>query len=97
MDREAELRSDENTAATPHPRRRRLIERSASGGPILRLDDALLLRGGRATWLLDIDVKVGGGHRRLQVPIGRHKVLDRLILELERAITAGEPTGTGSR
>jgi len=67
-----------------HPQRH-LLERSAGGGPILRCDDVLLLRGDRGTWLIDLQVKVGGVQRRLQVPIGRHKALSRLATEIDRA------------
>ncbi|MGD0195697.1 MAG: hypothetical protein ABSC35_12640 [Candidatus Dormibacteria bacterium] len=64
-----------------------VVERSASGGLILRFDNVLLMRGGRGTWLLDLQVQVGDAQRRLQVPIGRHKVFDRFaseILNVER-------------
>jgi hypothetical protein len=64
-----------------------VVERSASGGLILRFDNVLLMRGGRGTWLLDLQVQVGDTQRRLQVPIGRHKVFDRFaseILNVER-------------
>jgi hypothetical protein len=62
----------------PHP----VAERSENGGVILRFDDVLLMRGNRGTWLLDVQMLVGGGHRRLQVPIGRHKVFDRFAMEM---------------
>ena len=59
-----------------------VVERSASGGVILRFDNVLLLRGARGTWLLDVQVHVGDVQRRLQVPIGRHKVFDRFAAEI---------------
>jgi hypothetical protein len=59
-----------------------LVERSANGGLILRFDNVLLMRGGRGTWLLDVQVQVGDAQRRLQVPIGRHKVFDRFASEI---------------
>jgi hypothetical protein len=59
-----------------------VVERSASGNLILKFDNVLLLRGGRGTWLLDLQVQVGDAQRRLQVPIGRHKVFDRFAAEL---------------
>jgi hypothetical protein len=59
-----------------------VVERSASGGLILRFDNVLLMRGGRGTWLLDLQVQVGDAQRRLQVPIGRHKVFDRFASEI---------------
>ncbi len=64
--------------------RRPVAERSENGGLILRFDDVLLLRGNRGTWLLDVQTQVGGAHRRLQIPIGRHKVFDRFAVELLR-------------
>jgi hypothetical protein len=65
-----------------------VVERSAGGNLILKFDNVLLLRGGRGTWLLDLQVQVGDAQRRLQVPIGRHKVFDRFateIMHVERA------------
>lgn len=67
------------------PYRRSLVERSESGGLILRFDNVLLVRGSRGTWLLDLQARAGGAHRPLQVPIGRHKVLDGFAAELLRA------------
>ena len=64
--------------------RRPVAERSENGGLILRFDDVLLLRGNRGTWLLDVQTQVGGAHRRLQIPIGRHKVFDRFAVGLLR-------------
>jgi hypothetical protein len=68
--------------------RRPVAERSESGGLILRFDDVLLVRGNRGTWLLDVQTQVDGGQRRLQIPIGRHKVFDSLAAELLRADVA---------
>jgi hypothetical protein len=65
--------------------RRPVVERSESGGLILRFDNVLLVRGSRGTWLLDLQAHAGGAHRRLQVPIGRHKVFDGFAAELARA------------
>jgi hypothetical protein len=65
--------------------RQSVVERSASGSLILKFDNVLLLRGGRGTWLLDLQVQVGDAQRRLQVPIGRHKVFDRFAAELMHA------------
>jgi hypothetical protein len=59
-----------------------VVERSPGGGVILRFDNVLLMRGGRGTWLLDLQVRVGDTQRRLQVPIGRHKVFDRFAAEI---------------
>lgn len=68
----------------PHP----VAERSEHGGVILRFDDVLLMRGNRGTWLLDVQTLAGGAHRRMQVPIGRHKVFDRFALEMLGGATA---------
>jgi hypothetical protein len=68
-----------------------VAERSDNGGLILRFDDVLLVRGNRGTWLLDVQTQVGGAHRRLQVPIGRHKVFDRFAVELLRADDGQSP------
>ena len=65
--------------------RRPMAERSESGGLMLRFDNVLLVRGIRGTWLLDLQAQVSGTHRRLQVPIGRHKVFDRFAVEVLRA------------
>jgi hypothetical protein len=62
--------------------RRPVAERSENGGLLLRFDDVLLVRGARGTWLLDLQTLVGGAHRHIQVPIGRHKVFDRFALEM---------------
>ena len=69
-------------------RRHPVAERSESGGLVLRFDDVLLLRGGSGAWLLDLEARVGGSRRRLQVPIGRHKVFDRFAAEVFRAEAA---------
>jgi hypothetical protein len=69
-----------------------VAERSASGGVILKFDNVLLMRGGRGTWLLDLQVHVGDAHRRLQVPIGRHKVFDRFASEIMHLENARDQT-----
>jgi len=71
--------------------RRPVAERSKDGGLILRFDDVLLVRGSRGTWLLDLQTEMGVAHRRLQVPIGRHKVFDRFAMELLHADTVQSP------
>jgi hypothetical protein len=73
--------------AHPHP----VAERSENGGVVLRFDDVLLMRGNRGTWLIDVQTLVGSAHRRMQVPIGRHKVFDRFALEMLSAATAQFP------
>jgi hypothetical protein len=59
-------------------RSRFAVERSASGELLLRCDNVLLVRSSRGTRLMDIQVAGGGVQRRLQVPSGRHKALNRL-------------------
>jgi hypothetical protein len=82
--------------------RRPVAERSENGGLILRFDDVLLMRGARGTWLLDVQTPRGSAHRRIQVPIGRHKVFDRFALEMLSSETvqnpdaADEPAGAGA-
>ena len=66
-------------------RQRPVVERSENGRLILRVDNVLLVRGSRGTWLLDLQIPVGGALRRLQVPIGRHKVFDKFAVEILRA------------
>lgn len=70
--------------------RRSMVEHSESGGLILRFDNVLVVRGIRGTWLLDLHAQVGGAQRRVQVPIGRHRVFDRFAVELLRAEAARE-------
>jgi hypothetical protein len=50
----------------------------------MRVDDVLLSRGERGTWLIDLKVWSAGGDRYLQVPIGKHRAIDRLAWELRR-------------
>ena len=76
-------------------RRRPVAERSESGGLILRFDDVLLVRSSRRTWLLDLQTHAGGAQRHLQVPIGRHKVFDRLGVGLLRADAGQSPVIRG--
>ena len=71
--------------------RRPVVERSESGGLILRFDNVLLVRGTHGTWLLDLQARADRAHRRLQVPIGRHRVLDRFAAELLRAEAIQSP------
>jgi hypothetical protein len=51
----------------------------------MRVDDVLLSRGERGTWLIDIKVPSAGGYRCLQIPIGKHRAIDRLAWELRRS------------
>jgi hypothetical protein len=51
----------------------------------MRVDDVLLSRGERGTWLIDIKVPSASGYRCLQIPIGKHRAIDRLAWELRRS------------
>jgi len=50
----------------------------------MRVDDVLLSRDERGTWLIDLKVRSAGGDRSLQIPIGKHRAIDRLAWELRR-------------
>ena len=64
--------------------RRPVGEASPTGRAVMRVDDVLLSRGERGTWLIDIKVRWAGGYRSLQIPIGKHRAIDRLAWELRR-------------
>ncbi|MFZ0129998.1 MAG: hypothetical protein WB808_10200 [Candidatus Dormiibacterota bacterium] len=71
-------------------RRRRprpVVQESPNGQAVMRVDDVLLLRGERGTWLIDINVRSSRGSRSLQIPIGKHRAIDRLAWELRRSET----------
>jgi hypothetical protein len=51
----------------------------------MRVDDVLLSRGERGTWLIDIKIPSATGYRCLQIPIGKHRAIDRLAWELRRS------------
>ena len=51
----------------------------------MRVDDVLLSRGERGTWLIDLKIPAAGGYRYLQIPIGKHRAIDRLAWELRRS------------
>ena len=63
---------------------RPVVEESPSGQAIMRIDDVLLSRDERGTWLIDLKVRSSGRDRSLQVPIGRHRAIDRLAWEIRR-------------
>jgi hypothetical protein len=65
---------------TPRP----VVEPTPTGQAVMRVDDVLLSRGERGTWLIDIRVRSAGGYRSLQIPIGKHRAIDRLAWELRR-------------
>ena len=58
---------------------------SPTGQAVMRVDDVLLSRGDRGTWLIDLKVRSGTGYRSLQIPIGKHRAIDRLAWELRRS------------
>jgi len=60
------------------------VEASPTGQAVMRVDDVLLSRGERGTWLIDLKVRSAGGYRSLRIPIGKHRAIDRLAWELRR-------------
>jgi hypothetical protein len=64
---------------------RPVVEASPTGQAVMRVDDVLLSRGERGTWLIDLKVRSGGEYRSLQIPIGKHRAIDRLAWELRRS------------
>jgi hypothetical protein len=67
---------------------RPVIEASPTGQAMMRVDDVLLSRGERGTWLIDLKVRSATGDRSLQIPIGKHRAIDRLAWELRKSETA---------
>lgn len=63
---------------------RPVVEESPSGQAIMRVDDVLLSRDERGTWLIHLKVRSAAGDRSLQVPIGKHRAIDRLAWEIRR-------------
>jgi hypothetical protein len=51
---------------------------------MVRCTDVLLTRGVGGTWLLDLQFEAERSRTHLQVPIGRHKALDRLAIAMAR-------------
>jgi hypothetical protein len=64
---------------------RPVVEESPSGQAVMRVDDVLLSRGERGTWLMDLKIRSGRWYRYLQIPIGKHRAIDRLAWELRRS------------
>lgn len=64
---------------------RPVVEESPTGQAVMRIDDVLLSRGERGTWLIDLKVRSGRGYRYLQIPIGKHRAIDRLAWDLRRS------------
>ncbi|HVC40697.1 MAG TPA: hypothetical protein VND54_01835 [Candidatus Saccharimonadales bacterium] len=65
--------------------KRPVVGASPTGQAVMRVDDVLLSRGERGTWLIDLKVPSAGGYRYLQIPIGKHRAIDRLAWELRRS------------
>lgn len=63
---------------------RAVLEASPTGQATMRVDDVLLSRGERGTWRIDLRVRSAGGDRSLQIPIGKHRAIDRLAWELRQ-------------
>jgi hypothetical protein len=63
----------------------RAVEESPTGQAVMRVDDVLLSRDERGTWLIDMKVRSSAGDRSLQIPIGKHRAIDRLAWELRRS------------
>jgi hypothetical protein len=57
------------------------LDRLPSGQLLLRVDDGVLTRSDRGTWLIDLMIPSKGCHHHLQIPIGKHRAIDRLARE----------------
>ena len=64
---------------------RPVVEASPTGQAVMRIDDVLLSRGERGTWRIDLKIRSESGDRSLQIPIGKHRAIDRLAWELRRS------------
>jgi hypothetical protein len=62
--------------------RHRVADGSTSRQPVLRVGDGLLVRSDRGTWLIDLKIPSKDGIHTLQIPIGKHRAIDRLAREL---------------
>ena len=63
---------------------RAVVRESPTGQAVMRVDDVLLSRDERGTWLIDMKVRSSAGDRSLQIPIGKHRAIDRLAWELRK-------------
>jgi len=59
-----------------------VADRSRNRQPSLRFGEVVLVRSDRGTWLFDLRIPSKDGEHSLQVPIGKHRVIDRLAREL---------------
>jgi hypothetical protein len=58
------------------------LARTLSGQLVLRVDDGVLMRSERGTWMIDLKIPSETGFHYLQIPIGKHRAIDRLVREL---------------
>jgi hypothetical protein len=61
---------------------RHIAESSRNTQSSLRVGEGVLVRSDRGTWLIDLRIPSKDGEHWLQVPIGKHRVIDRLAREL---------------
>jgi hypothetical protein len=59
-----------------------VLDPPPNGQKFLRVGDGLLMRSDRGTWLIDLKIPSNSGFHYLQIPIGKHRALDRLAREL---------------
>jgi hypothetical protein len=59
-----------------------LADGTTSMQPVLRVGDGQLVRSDRGTWVIDLNIAAKDGVRTLQIPIGKHRAIDRLAREL---------------
>jgi hypothetical protein len=57
-------------------------DESSSAQPCVRVGDGVLVRSNRGTWVIDLRIPAKDGVHTLQVPIGKHRAIDRLAREL---------------
>jgi hypothetical protein len=50
--------------------------------PVLRVGDGQLVRSDRGTWVIDLRIPAKDGVHALQIPIGKHRAIDRLARKL---------------
>jgi len=62
--------------------RQDVVDGSASTQPFLRVGDCRLVRSDRGTWRIELKIPSKDGIHTLQIPIGKHRVIDRLAREL---------------
>jgi hypothetical protein len=65
-----------------------VLDHAASGQKFLRVGDGMLMRSDRGTWLMDLKIRTKSGFHYLQIPIGKHRAIDRLARELDEGTEA---------